>query len=183
MKAAEALMEWLDKGPSERESRRGKRSTAKKIKTEKGGDWIEQVCTYLRYKWAIGRMDISTAVGEDGFSAYLLRMAPEDLQREYYECLKVIIRERTFPPEWLERVAVMAMKPGEHPAELGRRRDLWIEAHGSKITMLLLGDEYERAARNTVPSSQGGFMKQKAAPGRTLILRFQQEQCASEQTP
>ena len=59
-----------------------------------------------------------------------MKKAPEEVQRGYYEDLKVVIRERAFPPEWLERVAMLHMKTGEHPANLPRRRDLWVEAHG-----------------------------------------------------
>ena len=77
------------------------------------------------------------------------------MQRSYYEALKVVIRERAYPEEWLERVAMLQMKKGEHPANLPRRRDLWVEAHGCKLVMRMLGAEYERAADEAVPGSQG----------------------------
>ena len=75
---------------------------------------------------------------------------------------------------------MLQMKKGEHPANLPRRRDLWVEAHGCKLVMRMLGAEYERAADEAVPGSQGGFTRFKAAPGRTLILRAQKEQCEAE---
>ena len=175
LEAADTLMKWIR--PKIRNGRKGERPAG-------GGglDWVEQVCTWERFKWALRRIKAKTAVGEDGWSAYLLRMAPECVQRAYFEDLKCIIRERAFPAEWLERVAVLAMKAGEHPANLPRRRDLWIEAHGSKLAMLMLGGEYERACKEAVPGSQGGFEKEKAAPGRTLVLRAQKEQCETERT-
>ena len=43
------------------------------------------------------------------------------------------------------------MKPGEDPSELGRRRDIWLECHGLKLMMWLLGNEYERAAGESIP--------------------------------
>ena len=64
-------------------------------------------------------------VGVDGFNAYLIKKAPTAVQRGYWEDLKEAIRTRTFPEEWRERVAMLAMKPGEDPVDLERRRDLW----------------------------------------------------------
>jgi len=146
------------------------------------GDWVEEGCTWARFKAAVGKAEAKTGVGEDGWSAYLLRRATEATQRAYYEDMKVVIRERTFPEEWLERIAMLQMKQGEHPANLGRRRDLWIEAHGCKLMMRMLGGEYERACGEAVPGSQGGFTAGIAAPGRTLVLRAQKEQCEAERT-
>ena len=176
VEATEKLMKWIR--PKIRNGRRGGGGRAE----AENWDWVEQVCTWKRFKWALHKMKAKTAVGEDGWSAYLLRMAPEKMQRGYHEDLKDIIRERTFPEEWKERIGLLAMKAGEHPANLPRRRDLWIGAHGSKLVMLLLGSEYERACKEAVPGSQGGFTAGKAAPGRTLVLRAQKEQCEAERT-
>ena len=42
---------------------------------------------------------------------------------------------------------MLEMKPGEDPIDLSRRRDLWLECHGSKLTMWMLGGEYDSAKR------------------------------------
>ena len=94
--------------------------------------------------------------GCDGWNAYLLRLAPVEVQRRYWRALQRAIRERKFPRQWSEKVAMLFMKPGEDPSELGRRRDIWMECHGLKLTMWLLGEEYERAAAETIPASQAG---------------------------
>ena len=95
--ALEALLRWirpdLEEGGEAGVSR-------------EGGDWVEAVCTWRRFKAALAKAEPDTAVGEDGFSAYLLKRAPEEVQRSYYEALKVVIRERAYPEEWLERVAM-----------------------------------------------------------------------------
>ena len=74
------------------------------------------------------------------------------------------------------------MKPGEDPSELGRRRDIWLECHGLKLTMWLLGAEYERAAEGVIPTSQAGNVHGRGCPEQTLVMRCQKEQCAVERT-
>jgi len=46
------------------------------------------------------------------------------VQREYWRDLQQCIRTQSFPAPWKERVAMLAMKPGEDPADIDRRRDL-----------------------------------------------------------
>ena len=77
---------------------------------------------------------------------------------------------------------MMVMKPGEDPADLSRRRDLWLESHGSKMTMWLLGAEYEDAAGWTIPASQAGSSVDRGCPEQSLVMRCQKEQCAAERT-
>ena len=80
--------------------------------------------------------------------------------------MKKMIRARAFPEEWREKVAMLFMKPGEDPCELGRRRDIWLECHGLKLTMWMLGNEYERAAQTVIPESQAGTYKAGDARSR-----------------
>lgn len=66
IEALEDLMAWL----SETRKRRAPR--------KRGGDWVDEVCTWDRFRWAIKRMQADTAVGEDGWSAYLLKQGARD---------------------------------------------------------------------------------------------------------
>lgn len=54
----------------------------------------------------------------------LVRLMPEPMKRQYHRILQGIVRERQYPKEWNEWIAVLAMKPGEDSKKLGRRRDL-----------------------------------------------------------
>ena len=75
---------------------------------------------------------------------------------------------------------MLFMKPGEDPCELGRRRDIWLECHGLKLTMFMLGNEYEKVADETIPRSQAGNVNGRGCPEQTLVMRCQKEQCAAE---
>ena len=121
-------------------------------------------------------------MGCDGWNAYLLKKAPESVQRRYWQALKDALRTHDLPEEWKEKVAMLFMKPGEDPCELGRRRDIWLECHGHKLAMWMLGEEYNRAAAETVPTSQAGCTPERGCPEQTLVMRCQKEQCASEKT-
>ena len=85
------------------------------------------MCSWDRYTQGLARTKEIKGVGVDGFNAYLLKKSPVEVQEGYWRDLKEVIRARDFPEEWKERVAMMAMKPGEDPVDLGRRRDLWLE--------------------------------------------------------
>ena len=64
---------------------------------------------------------------------------------------------------------MLAMKPGEDPADLARRRDLWLECHGSKLTMWLLGAEYEEAASfHQMDGEYGAAAEDYSKAGRAL---------------
>jgi hypothetical protein len=111
-------------------------------------DWVEEICTWDRFREGLRRTEVIKGVGVDGFNAYLLRKAPEAVQREYWRDLQQCIRTQSFPTPWKERVAMLAIKPGEDPADIDRRRDLWLECHGSKLTMWMLGDNVDAHARS-----------------------------------
>ena len=78
---------------------------------------------------------------------------------------------------------MLAMKPGEDPAVLGRRRDLWITCGGQKIVMLMLQGEYKHAASETVPASQAGYGRDRNASEQSLVVRLAQEQAARQGAP
>ena len=99
---------------------------------------------------AVDKADKAKAVGPDGFNAYLLRMAPLNMQKMYWRAICEMVRTSTYPPEYKEWTAMLAMKPGEDARDLTRRRDLWITCHGQKIIMRMLNTEYERAADASV---------------------------------
>ena len=78
---------------------------------------------------------------------------------------------------------MLAMKPGEDPRELGRRRDLWLMPHGQKLVMRLLQTEYDRAADESVPGGQAGFTRHRGAPEQMLMMRAHKEHCHALQQP
>ena len=73
--------------------------------------------------------------------------------------------ERRCATEWQEKVAMLFMKPGEDPSDLSRRRDIWLECHGHKLMMWLLGAEYERASATAI-SRQAAARRTGGARGR-----------------
>ena len=78
---------------------------------------------------------------------------------------------------------MLAMKPGEDPRELGRRRDLWLMPHGQKLVMRLLQTEYDRAADESVPGGQAGFTSRRGAPEQMLMMRVHKEHCNALRVP
>ena len=167
------IITWAGKGDIGRRTR--------PATTMEAEDWVDDVCTWERYLAGVAKTTATKGVGADGFNAYLLKKATEATQRRYWTALKGCIRKRTWPEQWKDRIAMLAMKPGEEPANLARRRDLWLECHGSKLTMWLLGAEYEAAAGWTVPASQAGSAVDRGCPEQSLVMRCQKEQCAAEQ--
>ena len=137
----------------------------------KRGDWVDDVCTWERFQEGLERTEARKVVGCDGWNAYLLKRAPEELQRAYWRAMQAAARRRLFPEEWGKKVAMLFMKPGEDPSELGRRRDIWLECHGLKLMMWLLGNEYERAAEENIPVSQSGNVKERGCPEQSLTMR------------
>ena len=147
-------------------------------------NWVDEICTFERFEAATQPIAIDTGVGSDGFSAYLLRKAPREERRAYWKDLKECIRAKQFPSEWKDVLALLVMKPGEDPRELGRRRDIWLEPHGQKILQrMLTTGEYNVVADRTVPGSQAGFTEMRGAAEQSWILRAHKEQCAMEQQP
>ena len=175
MKAVKDILEWIDKAGGNRERGDG-------VQHKKKEDWVDAVCTWERYEEGLERTKAIKGVGVDGFNAYLIKKSPEAIRRGYWEDMKQVIRDRDFPEEWRERIAMLAMKPGEDPADLSRRRDLWLECHGSKLAMWLIGEEYEEAMAWTVPASQAGGVSKRGCPEQSLVMRIQKEQCARERT-
>ena len=176
MGAVRDIMRWADEDV--------KRAGGRKGNTRGKRDWVDEVCTWERFQMGLQRTEAVKGVGCDGWNAYLLRRAPERVQREYYRTLKEVLRTRDFPEEWNNKVAMLMMKPGEDPCELERRRDIWLECHGYKLAMFMLGTEWEKAADATTPSSQAGSARPRGrgAPEQSLVMRFQKEQCAVERT-
>ena len=102
-----------------------------------------------------------------------MRIAPVEIQKVYWRQLQAIVREEDYPIEWNQWTAMLAVKPGEDPKDLSRRRDLWIQCHSQKCLMRTLLPEYDRAAQHVVPGSQSGFTKGMNAPAQTLAVRYQ----------
>ena len=92
----------------------------------------------------VAKADKSKAVGADGFNMYLLRMAPEGTQEVYWKTLREMVSTSTYPAEYRQWTAMLAMKPGEDARDLTRRRDLWVTCHAQKLLMRMLNTEYER---------------------------------------
>ena len=74
------------------------------------GSWVEEVCTWEKFQEGLGRTEPQKGVGCDGWNAYLLRKAPEALQRRYWRATQEALRTHTFPKEWKNKVAMLFMK-------------------------------------------------------------------------
>lgn len=94
---------------------------------------MKDVCSLERFVWAVGKVKMGTGVGIDGFPAYLLQQAPQEVLEEYHADICAMLESGDTPPHWKEWTALLAMKKGEDPRELGRRRDLWLAPHGLKV--------------------------------------------------
>eukprot|EP00965_Chrysotila_dentata_P183696 6065230-Pleurochrysis_carterae.AAC.1 len=78
---------------------------------------------------ALRKFQQHKGLGSDGFDGFLIRNAPQLLQVAYHETIRDILIQEDYPTEWNEWIAVLMMKPGEDPFELGRRRDIWLQCH------------------------------------------------------
>lgn len=148
-----------------------------------GAAWVDALCTYARFEAALKRIKIDTGVGVDRFNAYALRKAPESVRRGYWRDLTRCIAQGRFPADFTKWNCQLAMKPGEDPRELGRRRDLWLMPHGQKLAMRLLQTEYDRAAERSVPGGQAGFTRRRGAPEQMLMMRAHKEHCHALRAP
>ena len=146
-------------------------------------DVAEGVCSWEACERSIAKFKPRKGLGADGFDGYLVRLMPEPMKRQYHRILQGIVRERQYPKEWNEWIAVLAMKPGEDSKKLGRRRDLWMQCHSCACVMRMLAKEFDRAAWESVGGSQAGFTPDRNAPEQTLVARLMAEQAASERTP
>ena len=149
---------------------------------EEGGG-LKAAMGWESFAAALAKADKSKAVGADGFNMYLLRVAPEGVKRLYWESLREMVSTATYPAEYRQWTAMLAMKPGEDARDLTRRRDLWVTCHAQKLLMRMLNTEYERAADEGVPGSAAGFTRGRNGPEGTLVLRLAQEQSMLEGTP
>ena len=117
----------------------------------------------------------------DGFNAHLLKHAPVGVRKAYWEALAEMVSTLTFPPEYKQWTAMLAMKgDDEDPRDLARRRDLWVVCHGQKLIMRMLNKEYEEVARAAVPLSQAGYARGRNAPEQSLVMRLVHEQNARD---
>ena len=90
-------------------------------RTEPKEGGLEAACTWESFAYALSKSEKDKGVGVDGWNAYLLRMAPEEVQREYWKNLRGMITTTTFSPEYKKWVAMLAMKKDEDPRDLTRR--------------------------------------------------------------
>ena len=95
--------------------------------------WIEERVTMERFEVSLSKAKAEKGTGVDGWNDYLLKKASRGVKVKYYEVLKDVMVTKKFPEEWKEWTATFAMKPGEDPRELGRRRDLWCTCAGQKL--------------------------------------------------
>eukprot|EP00965_Chrysotila_dentata_P070624 2335072-Pleurochrysis_carterae.AAC.1 len=104
---------------------------------------INRICTTQKGKLALSRFQQNKGLGTDGFDGFLIRNAPLEWQDIYHETITDILVQEDYPAEWNEWLAVLMMKPGEDPFELGRRRDIWLQCHSMKYACRLLEAEYK----------------------------------------
>ena len=144
--------------------------------------WMDVCITWDAFDAAVTKALAAKGVGSDTFNAYALnkRLCPPEVRRHYYETLKVMIRAQTFPEEFHDWRCVLAMKKGEDPRVIHRRRDLWLVPHAQKLVARMVGREYIATTNATVPGSQGGFTEARDAPAMHIPLGIQSEICRDE---
>ena len=76
-------------------------------------------------------------MGADGQDLYLMRLAPTHVQLEFVKLIREMVINRQYPTQWAEWIALLAMKPGEDPYDLQRRRDIWLQCHAMKMVEAL----------------------------------------------
>ena len=123
MRALERVMKTAF-GPSE----------AEEWTEEQHREWTDENITWKDFEEAVAKAKANKGMGVDGFNAYLLntKLCPEGVRRHYCACLHAMIREREFPERFREWRCVLAMKKGEDPRVVHRRRDLWLVPHAQK---------------------------------------------------
>ena len=165
MEAVREAMKWSDNG----------KTYEGKYENETYEDAVERYITWTAYEAAVKKAEVDKAVGTDGFSVYALRRAPKEIREKTWRLVKEIMKQKKMPKTWSEWVAMLAMKPGESPENLSRRRDLWITAGMQKVVMRCIKTEYERAADERVPGSAAGFTANRNGPEHTLKSRLARE--------
>ena len=142
-----------------------------------------ELCTWEACDKAISKgFKKGKGMGSDGFDGYLVRLLPNHMKRRYWTILREIVRRKTFPREWNEWIAVLAMKPGEDPKTLERRRDLWMQCHSLKCVMRMILPAYENTVESTTGTCNAGFTKGRGAPEQTLTARLMGEMRMRERT-
>eukprot|EP00965_Chrysotila_dentata_P061472 2035901-Pleurochrysis_carterae.AAC.1 len=150
-----------------------------KDRTEK----VDRICTKEKGRSALRRFQQHKGLGIDGFDGYLVRNAPEQLQDLYHEVIRNILIQEDYPTEWNEWIAVLMMKPGEDPSELGRRRDIWLQCHSMKYVCRMLETEYNEVADKHVPNTQAGWTEDRMATEHSLTVRIVEERCELYRKP
>jgi hypothetical protein len=158
------------------------RKVGRPVAARHEGLGLAEACTFANFKAALARSQVRTGVGVDGWNSYLLRYDTEEAQRQYWEQLCIAIARSEYPPEWKQWVAMLHMKPGEDPRELGRRRDIWVTCHGQKLVMRMINKEYERVSNAVTPGLQAGYAIGRNAKENVLVLRLAQQQAAATQS-
>eukprot|EP00965_Chrysotila_dentata_P097061 3208342-Pleurochrysis_carterae.AAC.2 len=138
------VLEWLGVGGN---------TEKRKNKTEE----VDRICTREGGRIALGKFHSHKGLGIDGFDGYLIRNATQEIQDIYHEVIKDILIQEDYPTEWNEWIAVLMMKPGEDPFELGRRRDIWLQYHSMKHECRMLEPGYNEVADKHVPNTQAGW--------------------------
>eukprot|EP00965_Chrysotila_dentata_P097856 3235405-Pleurochrysis_carterae.AAC.1 len=132
---------------------------------------------------ALRRFQQHNGLGADGFDGFLIRNAPQQLQDAYHEVIRDIVLREDYPKEWNEWIAVLMMKPGEDPFELGRRRDIWLQCHSMKYVCRMLEEEYNAVADKHVLNTQAGWTEDRMATEHSLTVRIVEERCEWHRKP
>eukprot|EP00965_Chrysotila_dentata_P110874 3664373-Pleurochrysis_carterae.AAC.1 len=153
--------------------------TMKKDRVEE----INRICTKDKGSTALRKFQQHKGLGSDGFDGFLIRNAPRQLQDIYHEVIRDILLKEDYPTEWNEWIAVLMMKPGEDPFELGRRRDIWLHCHSMKYVCRMLETEYNEVADRHVPNTQAGWTEDRMATEHSLTVRIVEERCELHRKP
>ena len=141
------------------------------------GEGLKRALSWPSFHTALRRSEMGKGVGVDGYNSYLLLRSPEWVQRNYWLALTQMIEQKIYPPEYHEWVAILLSKGvHENPRDITRRRDIHMTCHGQKLIVRMLTNEYERAAREHVPSSQAGYGSRRSTLEQVLVLRLAQQQ-------
>eukprot|EP00965_Chrysotila_dentata_P206734 6183709-Pleurochrysis_carterae.AAC.7 len=171
IKTVKEVLEWLGVGgeTEERQDRKGE---------------VDRICTSERSSIALGKFQSHKRLGTDGFDCYLIRNATEEIQDIYHEVIKDVLKQEDYPTEWNEWIAVLMVKPGENPFELGtRRRDIWLQCHSMKYACRMLEPEYNDIADRHVPNTQAGWKGDRMATEHSLTVRIVEERCEWHRKP
>eukprot|EP00965_Chrysotila_dentata_P225342 6194694-Pleurochrysis_carterae.AAC.2 len=144
---------------------------------------INRICTIEDGRRALEKFQQHKGLGSDGFDGYLIRNAPLEVQELYHQTIKDILISEDYPTAWNEWIAVLMMKPGEDPFELGRRRDIWLQCHSMKYVCRLMEAEYNKVADKQVPITQAGWTEDRMATEHSMTVRIIEERCELHRKP